>query len=198
MTDYALSLFCLLASPDASLKQTETTGALVSPWNKPESAENHCGTLRLYLCVCGFLEVHLQTSAGVKLTGTPEEIPTGQANRGPGPGPKQEVPPLALPFQELQWQEALADCAWRLQLVLPESAIEVRCSLLPGLAKQVTQGLVCSGSRRELPPIEHNPGSFYHPEDTGTGASLSHYRLSGYAGAFEDGSLLYAGPVLRH
>lgn len=56
----------------------------------------------------------------MRLTGTPEEIPTSQANRGPGSSPKQEVPPLALPFQEHQRQEALAGCAWRLQLGLPE------------------------------------------------------------------------------
>lgn len=145
----------------------------MSKHNKLERAEAiHCGTLRLYLCTCGFLEVYLQTSAGIRLTGTPEEIPTGQANRGPGPSPEQEVPALALPFQEHQQQEALAGRAWRLQLALPEHH-EVRCSLLLGLARQVTQGLVYPGSRRELPTIQ--PGLCYHPEDTGAGASLSYY-----------------------
>lgn len=155
---------------------------MVSPWDKPESAENHGGTLRLYHCTCGFLDVYLQTSASIRLTGTPEEIPTSQANRGPGPSPKQEVSQLALPFQEHQQQETLAGCAWRLQLFPCQSTIEVRCSLLLGLAKQITQGLVCSGSRRELPPTAHNPGPFYHPEDTGTGVSLSH---CGYLGMWE-------------
>lgn len=114
--------------------------------------------------------MYLQTSGGGKLTGTPEEIPTSQANRGPGSNPKQEVPALALPFPEHQQrQEALAGCAWR----LCQSAVKVRCSLLLGLARQVTHGLVCPGSSRELLPIDYNPGPFNHPEDTGPGASLA-------------------------
>lgn len=114
--------------------------------------------------------MYLQTSGGGRLTGTPEEIPTSQANRGPGSNPKQEVPALALPFPEHQQrQEALAGCAWR----LCQSAVKVRCSLLLGLARQVTHGLVCPGSSRELLPIDYNPGPFNHPEDTGPGASLA-------------------------
>lgn len=69
----------------------------------------------------GCTSIYVASPAGIRLTGAPEEIPTSQANRGPGPSPKQEVPPLALPFQEHQRQEALADCAWRLQLArVPE------------------------------------------------------------------------------
>lgn len=167
----------------------------MSEQKKPESADNHpLWDLRLYLCICGFLEVCLQTSAGTRLTGTPKEIPTGQANWGPGPSPEQEVPALALPFQEHQQQEALAGCAWRLQLALPEHH-EVRCSLLLGLARQVTQRLVCPGSRRELPTKQ--PGLCYHPEDTGAGAFLSYYLGIWVCGSAEEGShnFIHAGQV---